>query len=167
MGAIEELLYLLDEAFSGKGVEETDESQALLPNLATVDDVTWGALPPGGSRSIESMVLHVGVCKLMYDHYAFGAATRTWDDPDLQPWPVGEAPREEAIDWLKDKHATLRSHVAALSENDLDTPRKTNWGEMRETRWLISVLMQHDTYHAGEINHVRSLLAGNDRWRWG
>ena len=167
MSAIEEVVYLLDEAFSGNGIEETDESQALLPNLATVDDEMWRVLPPGGSRSIESMVLHVGVCKLMYDHYAFGAATRTWDDPDLQPWPVGEAPREEAIDWLTDQHETLRSHVAALSENDLETPRKTNWGEMRETRWLISVLMQHDTYHAGEINHVRSLLAGNDRWRWG
>jgi hypothetical protein len=167
MGAIEEVLYLLDEAFSGRGIEDTDESQALLPNLATVDDVTWRALPPGGSRSIESMVLHVGVCKLMYDHYAFGAATRTWEDPDLQPWPTGEAPREESIEWLKDLHATLRGHVAALSDIDLDTPRKTNWGEMRETRWLLSVLMQHDAYHAGEINHVRSLLAGDDRWRWG
>ena len=66
-----------------------------------------------------------------------------------------------------DSHEALRSHVAALSDADLDTPRKTNWGELRETRWLISVLLQHDTYHAGEINHVRSLLSGNDRWRWG
>src|SRR5204863_10035328 len=64
-------------------------------------------------------------------------------------------------------HETLRSHVAALSYADLDASRKTNWGELRETRWLISTLMQHDTYHAGEINHVRSLLAGNDRRRWG
>src|SRR6478672_11924526 len=98
MSAIEEVVYLLDEAFSGEGIEETDESQALLPNLATVGDALWRALPPGGSRSIESMVLHVGVCKLMYDHYAFGEGTRTWEDPGLQPWPAGEAPREEAID---------------------------------------------------------------------
>jgi uncharacterized damage-inducible protein DinB len=167
VGAIEELVYLLDEAFSGTGIEETDESQALIPNLASVDDAMWSAIPSGGSRSIESMVLHVGVCKLMYDHYAFGEGTRTWDDPDLQPWPTGEAPREETIEWLKDLHETLQGHVAALSDADLDAPRKTNWGEMRETRWLISTLMQHDTYHAGEINHVRSLLAGDDRWRWG
>ena len=33
---IEALLYLLDEAFRGRGIEESDESQALLPNLATV-----------------------------------------------------------------------------------------------------------------------------------
>ena len=35
-GDIEALLYLLDEAFRGRGIEETDESQALLTNLATV-----------------------------------------------------------------------------------------------------------------------------------
>jgi uncharacterized damage-inducible protein DinB len=167
MTAVEEVVYLLDDAFSGKGIEETGESQALLSNLATVDDAIWRTLPPGGARSIESIVLHVGVCKLMYDHYAFGAATRTWDDPDLQPWPEGQAPREETIDWLRGLHETLRSHVAALGDSDLDAPRKTNWGKTRETRWLISALLQHDTYHAGEINHVRSLLSGNDGWRWG
>jgi uncharacterized damage-inducible protein DinB len=167
VSAIDELVYLLDEAFSGKGIEETGESQSLLGNLATVDDATWRAVPAGGARSIESIALHVGTCKLMYDEYAFGAGARMWDDPGLQPWPVGEAPREETIEWLKDLHATLRSHVAALSDADLDVPRKTNWGENRETRWLISTLMQHDTYHAGEINHVRSLLSGDDRWRWG
>ena len=35
-----------------------------------------------------------------------------------------------------------------------------------ETRWLLSTLLQHDTYHAGEINHLRSLLSGEDRWMW-
>ena len=167
MSAIDELVYLLDEAFSGEGIEETGESQSVLANLATVDDATWRALPPGGVRSIESIALHVGTCKLMYDDYAFGAGARAWGDPDLQPWPDGQAPREETIEWLKGLHETLRSHVAALSDADLDASRKTNWGELRETRWLISTLMQHDTYHAGEINHVRSLLAGDDRWRWG
>jgi hypothetical protein len=91
--AIDEIVYLLDEAFSGKGIEETNESQSLLANLATVDDTTWRAVPAGGSRSIESITLHIGTCKLMYDDYAFGAGTRRWDDPDLQPWPEGEAPR--------------------------------------------------------------------------
>ncbi|MFL5738444.1 MAG: DinB family protein [Actinomycetota bacterium] len=167
MTAVEELLYVLDESFSGKGIEETGESQSLLGNLATVDDAAWRALPPGGTRSIESIALHVGTCKLMYDEFAFGVGTRAWDDPDIQPWPTGEAPRAETIEWLEDLHATIRGHVAALSDEELDVPRKTSWGEMRETRWLVSTLIQHDTYHAGEINHIRSLLAGDDRWRWG
>jgi len=37
---------------------------------------------------------------------------------------------------------------------------------MKETRWLIGVMIEHDLYHAGEINHLRALRHGNDRWAW-
>ena len=52
-----ELLYLLDEAFRGRGIEDTDESQALLPNLGTVPDEAWRAVPDGGVRSIEAIAV--------------------------------------------------------------------------------------------------------------
>ena len=42
----------------------------------------------------------------------------------------------------------------------------TNWGELRPTRWIIAAMITHDAYHAGEINHLRSLLDGDDRWRY-
>lgn len=41
-----------------------------------------------------------------------------------------------------------------------------NWGEQKKTRWLLSTVMQHDVYHAGEVNRMRSALAGEDRWQW-
>ena len=47
--AVDALLYLLAEAFEGRGLEESDESQALLTNLATVDAATWCARPEGSS----------------------------------------------------------------------------------------------------------------------
>ena len=72
-GGIEALLALMDEAFDGGGIEASNESQALLTNLASVPDEAWRALPVGASRSIESIALHVGSCKVMYDDYAFGA----------------------------------------------------------------------------------------------
>jgi hypothetical protein len=28
------------------------------------------------------------------------------------------------------------------------------------------LIIGHDFYHAGEINHLRSLLGPDDRWRW-
>ncbi len=40
----------------------------------------------------------------------------------------------------------------------------TNWGEPAETRWIISEIIEHDLYHAGEINHLRAVLQGDDRW---
>jgi hypothetical protein len=167
VSAVDELVYLLEEAFRGKGIEETLESQSLLSNLATVDDASWRVAPPGGNRTIESIVLHVGGCKIMYDEYAFGAGRLEWDDPELLPWHEGEAPRNEAIGWLTEAHETLIDHVRALPEQDLARPRPTNWGEQRETRWLISTLLEHDTYHAGEINHIRALLLSDDGWKWG
>jgi hypothetical protein len=164
---IEELVYLLDEAFEGKGIEGTNESQSLIANLATVDDTGWRTAPSGGTRTVESVVLHVGSCKIMYDDYAFAAGSLTWDDPAVQPWREGEAPRSEALAWLTDGHNRLMEHVRALNADDLPRPRLANWGEGRETRWLLSTLLHHDPYHAGEVNHIRALTAGDDAWRWG
>ena len=163
---IDALLYLMDEAFRGPGIEESNESQALLPNLATVDEATWRALPPGGARSIEAIALHVGACKVMYDDYAFGAGSLSWDMPDVQPWPEGEAPMAETIAWMREAHTRLARHVAGLAiDAELDRPRRANWGEDRPTRWLIAATITHDAYHAGEINHLRSILGPDDRWR--
>jgi len=166
MSAVDEVVYLMDEAFSGEGIRETGESQSFMVNLRSVDASLWRTPPPGGERTIESLVLHVGGCKVMYDEYAFGAGKLQWDDPRVQPWEVGEAPMDKAIDWLEEAHTALIHHVGGLQDADLLLPRLANWGEQMQTRWLLSMLLQHDTYHAGEVNHIRSLLAGNDVWRW-
>jgi uncharacterized damage-inducible protein DinB len=164
--AVDEILYLLDEAFRGKGIEQTNESQSLLANLMTVDDASWRAVPTGGTRSIQSVVFHVGTCKVMYDEYAFGAAQLRWDDSELLRWR-DEPSRDAAIGWMTQAHDRFVGHVRALRDDELPNLRLANWGEHRETRWLISMIMQHDTYHAGEINHIRALLLADDRWKWG
>ena len=57
--------------------------------------------------------------------------------------------------------------MAALPDDtQLDVARLTNWGEHRPTRWIVASMITHDAYHAGEINHLRSLLSGDDRWRY-
>jgi hypothetical protein len=160
-------LYLLDEAFRGRGIEESNESQALLPNLAAVPDDAWRALPDGAARSIEAIAVHVGACKIMYDDYAFGSGTLRFATPAVEPWPDGAAPRDEVVPWLEEAHARLTDHVRALADDtELDWPRRANWDEDRETRWLIAAMITHNAYHAGEINHIRSLLDGDDRWRY-
>ena len=54
----------------------------------------------------------------------------------------------------------------ALDNGELLRPRMTNWGELKETRWIIATLIEHDLYHAGEINHIRSLRRQQDRWAY-
>jgi hypothetical protein len=60
----------------------------------------------------------------------------------------------------------LRHSIARLDDAELLRPRKTNWGEQKETRWIIAVMIEHDLYHAGEINHLRSLRQHTDRWQY-
>ena len=70
------------------------------------------------------------------------------------------------VAWLRGGQQVLRDSVSALeSDEELLRPRKANWGQEYETRWLIGVMIEHDLYHAGEINHLRSQLSGDDRWR--
>jgi uncharacterized damage-inducible protein DinB len=164
---IEAMLDLLDDAFRGRGIEASNESQALLTNLESVPDEAWRALPTAAARSIESIALHVAACKIMYDDYAFGAGTLRFGTSAVEPWTDGEAPPDEVISWLEEAHDRLVGHVAALADDaELDMPRMTNWGEPRPTRWIVAAMITHDAYHAGEINHLRSLLDGDDRWRF-
>ena len=72
----------------------------------------------------------------------------------------------QAIDWLREAHRSFREHVEVMTDDDLDQPRMTNWGDLRPTRWIVAAIIGHDFYHAGEINHLRSLLGTDDRWRW-
>ncbi len=166
-GGIDALLELMEEAFRGRGIEESNESQALLTNLASVPPEAWTALPAGAVRSIASIAIHVGACKVMYDDHAFGAGTLQFGTPAVEPWDETASVPADVIAWLEDAHRRLTDHVRALVDDaELDRPRPTNWGELRPTRWIVGTMITHDAYHAGEINHLRSLLGGDDRWRY-
>jgi uncharacterized damage-inducible protein DinB len=169
--AVEQILYLMDAAF------EEDGEHSLLRNLQSIPDESWLWVPPGGSRSVRQIVGHVGACKYMYDNFAFGDASMTWDDPagaiglsmedlqsnvNLEPEP----PREAVTDWLREGQRRLVQNVSALDDDGLFESRKRPEGGMKETRWVIAVMIEHDLYHAGEINHLRALHRGNDRWAW-
>jgi len=39
-----------------------------------------------------------------------------------------------------------------------------NWGEMKIIRYVITTMIHHDVYHAGEINLLRSRHSRDDRW---
>jgi hypothetical protein len=153
--AVSQLLYLLDSAFQGT------DWHSLLGNLGAVRPADWLWVPPGGRRSISAIVDHVGSCKIMYHNHAFGDAQLTWDNPQIRGGAALATPAT-AIAWLREVHAPLAQSLAALDDAELLRPRMTNWGAPKETRWIITTMIEHDLYHAGEINHIRCLVQEND-----
>jgi hypothetical protein len=159
---IEQLLYLMDLAFDAEGHEHS-----LLANIRSLSEEDWRWVPGGAGRSAFDVVLHVGECKYVYENHAFGDGSMRWNSEGTVPSVKPDTPRGEVLEWLRAGQRVLRSSVAALeSDEELLKPRRANWGEEYETRWLISVMIEHDLYHAGEINHIRALRQGNDRWAW-
>jgi uncharacterized damage-inducible protein DinB len=102
----------------------------------------------------------------MYQDYAFGSASMRGDQPPLVPFGGARSrPHDELLAWLTEGHQRWLTSVRALPDDaELDKDRLTNWGERLPTRDIIRIMIAHDFYHAGEINHIRALLQGTDRW---
>jgi len=158
--AVETLASLVEDAFEG------DPHQSLMANLRKLRPEDWTRPPAEGRRSISDILEHVGWAKWMYEDYAFGAATLRGNVPPLVPDGAAR-PRDELLTWLTGGHRRWLASVRGLADDtELDRPRLTNWGERLPTRVIIRIMIAHDLYHAGEINHIRALLQGDDWWRY-
>ena len=158
--ALETLIWLIEDAFDG------DPDHSLLANLRNLQEEEWTRLPPSGTRSVADVLEHVGWSKWMYEDYAFGRASLRGDQPPLIPAGGARSrPPEELLEWLEEGHRRWLASVRALADDtELDRERLTNWGDLLPTRTILRIMIAHDLYHAGEINHIRALLQGTDRW---
>jgi hypothetical protein len=158
--AVDTLAWLIEQAFNG------DPSQSLMANVHDLSEQDWTALLPGAGRSIADILEHLAWSKWMYEDYAFGSASMRGDQPPLIP-PLGvrSRPHDDLIIWLAEGHRRWLASVRDLSNDaELDRERLTNWGERLPTRTIIRIMIGHDYYHAGEINHLCALLHQTDRW---
>jgi uncharacterized damage-inducible protein DinB len=159
--ALDTLGWWIEEAFSGG-------SQSLMANLENIRDEDWTTIPTGGGRSIADILEHIGWCEWMYGDYAFGNASLRGDQPPQIP--AGGArtrPKGELLEWLKAGHMKWLASIRLLNDDaELDFERLANWGEYLPTRFIIRIMLEHDVYHAGEINHLRAVLQGNDQWEY-
>jgi hypothetical protein len=57
--------------------------------------------------------------------------------------------------------------LALRSDSELSMPRKAHWGAEFPTERMVVAMIEHFTYHAGEINHLRALLQGDDNFPGG
>ena len=157
---INELVRLSDNVFQGPA------AFSLMANLKNVRDEDWNTAPPGGNRTIADILGHVGAAKWLYQDHAFGPGTLKLDPPPLDDsGKVISPPREEMLNWLKEAHQAWIAGLNALAnDSELDRDRTVFWGGTLPTRVIVHIVIAHDTYHAGEINHIRALLQKNDHW---
>jgi uncharacterized damage-inducible protein DinB len=158
---------LLDQVLADMG----QAFDLLFSNLKDLRDDDWAWVPPGGVRSIHDIVGHAASSKVMFENHAFGDASLDWMDAafDLaQPRRPGEAVDAPAlIAWLRDSELRLLRSVDGLADDaELERERGVPWGGRRTTRWIIRHLVQHDAFHAGEINHLRAVHQRDDMWEW-
>jgi hypothetical protein len=160
---IEQLLYMMDRSFDPEPAFGT--WHAFLVNVADVRDDDWLWVPDGGQRSIFDIVQHAGEVKYVYDSCAFGDGSLHWERSGTVPTIEATTPRDEVVRWLSAGHQQLRSHVASLEDDsELLEMRPGLWNDEHPTRWLVTQVIQHDLYHAGELNHIRALRQRNDEW---
>lgn len=157
--AVEALLYLLDESFEG------NDEHSLMANLRTVTAGDWLWRPQEGHRTIRRIAEHAGTAYWVYENHLFGDGTSVFQRA-LADAPSAQAPdaMPETIGWIKQGYVRFRAGVASLDDQALIKPSRTHYGQVADTRFVISVIIGHAIYHAGEINHVRALHHGDDRW---
>jgi hypothetical protein len=150
---IEQYLYMMDRAF-----DAPDGWHSLLKNIAAVKDGDWDWVAEGGKRSIRAIAIHCGAI-YMWENHVFGDGSMRWESI---PWPENwRVP--SILDWLRTGVAKFRAGIDALGDDEeLARPRPAPQGMQMETRWCISIMIQHLLYHSGEINYIRALRQGND-----
>lgn len=155
---IEEILRLMEDGFEASQF-------SLIACLRSVDAESWTRLPAGGHRPIRDLVYHVGMFKFMYANHAFGDGSYVYERPPATPPPDRLATRASAISWLREGHEYLTGELSRLGDDaELAVERKAHWGAMVPTEVLVTIMLQHDLFHGGEINHARAVLQDQDRW---
>ncbi|HEU0072826.1 MAG TPA: DinB family protein [Dehalococcoidia bacterium] len=154
--AVQTLLFLMDNAF------ENSRPHSLLSNLGTVTAADYDREHDG--RSIREMVRHLAAAKYVYNNFAFEDASMTWPTMQDRLFATDKTMADD-LEWLRHGQQVLRASLAALDDAGLLTQRPVHMGGTLETRNILSIMIEHDLYHAGEINHLRALMQGTDYWR--
>ncbi len=151
---VETLLRLLDEAYHKRSWHG--------PNLRgsirglTAEQAAWR--PPGAKRSIADIVVHCAYWK-----YAIRRALRGEKRGSFAlkgsnwfklPEPLSQPQWREYVALLDAQHRALREAVAELSPKQLDV---TPPGRKSSNRTIVSGIMLHDVYHAGQIQVLKAM----------
>ena len=150
----------------------TDPFHAFRVNLESVHPSEWDVRPsnpsigpgsefgPEPELSICDLTVHVAGAKQMYANRMFGDGSLEWDHirpPSRQMSAV--------LIWLDENHRALVDGLARLEDDaELGAERLFPYRGPQPVGRLLSIVINHDLYHSGEINRQRALIRGSDGW---
>jgi hypothetical protein len=94
---------------------------------------------------------HITSCKIMYREYAFGEGKLRWEDI-----PVART-ASESISRLLEAQSRLRTELDSFDNEELESMRRTNWGDKWPTWMIFWTMISHDLHHGAEIGCLRDL----------
>jgi len=145
---------LTDEEFYWKPVAEAWSVHEDRPGHWTYDYAIPDPDPPPVT-TIAWQVTHLATTRFMYHEWAYGAAKLTFPDLLIPSDVAG------AVEFLHAGYEALRADLE--SEDDLDQPRKTNWGDMWPAWRIFTAMTDHDALHTGMIGGLRDLYCWTTR----
>jgi uncharacterized damage-inducible protein DinB len=106
--------------------------------------------------SILSQIAHVANGKIIYGSVGFRNTEIRWRElsPKIDAiWPNLDA----VLEWMNESHAYWMNSWADVDDLDAERPRFD--GSLVPGWKLIATVINHDAYHAGQIQLQRSILA--------
>lgn len=156
---------LLQRSFEPVAGDEWSREHSLLGNLATVRETEFDRLPGHGVRTVRDIAHHVGGSYRVYANQGWGDGALHYDRPGLLPSPQASQGSLEL--WLRSAFTEFIAALGSVTDDaDLAALRQLPWGDRRPAGDIARAMLQHTLYHAGEINHLRALLQGDDHWAW-
>jgi len=158
------LLAMMDDAYEGsawhslkqtlKGLTRAEMHYKPVPK--TLDLEERGRAPY--VATIARKVVHVALCKVMYENHAFGGRTLDWGGA-WETLGLGEAVKgpRKLVAALDRAHKRLRRTLAGLTDSDLDKKVFTNWGAKVPGWWIFNCMIQHDLWHGAQISTLRTM----------
>ena len=173
MGRRELLAATMKEAYTRlrdrlEGLTDEEFFWLPVPNAWTIYEDRPGhwayhyAIPdpdPAPVTTIAWQVTHLATTRFMYHEWAYGAAKLTF--PEL----VIPSNVARAVEFLHDGYEALWADLEEETEDGLDRPRKTNWGEMWPAWRIFTSMTDHDALHTGTIGGLRDLYYWTQKQR--
>ena len=155
MTSIELLLTQIDQAYERRSWHGTNLRGSI--RGLTAEEAAWRPAPR--RHNIHELIVHCAYWKYVVSRRlaggkrgSFALKGSNWFARDT----ADAAALRDDIRLLEDSHRALRATIAGLSVTALNRPA----ADSRPAHWLVSGIVAHDLYHAGQIQLLKRMMAG-------